>query len=76
MDQGEYNIKTGEKNQQKGVVSMLGENVISLAPLSTELIGLKNHQVKQKLEFYRDQGETKVIVGKLNVAFKLIVKFN
>jgi len=34
---------------------------------------LKNHPVKQKLELIRVQGEAKVIVGKLNVSFNLLV---
>ncbi len=62
-----------DKEQGQGQASLLGENTIDLAPMTPDLTNLKGVAVRQKIELLRNQGDTNLIVGILNVSFKLLV---
>jgi len=67
-------VSKKDKDQGLGQASLLGENVVDLAPMTPDLTNLKNLPVRHKIDLVRKQGDTNLIVGRLILSFKLVVR--
>lgn len=58
----------------KGQAKLLGENVIELAPLTSQLTNINDAPIRQRLDLFRKKGDSNVVVGRVNITLKLLAE--
>jgi hypothetical protein len=72
-----YVVLDRPENKNKdglGQANQLGENIIDLAPLTSDLTNIKEYAVKQRVDLLRRQGDSNAVVGRLNLSLKLLAE--
>lgn len=58
----------------KGQAKLLGENVLELGPLTPSLANIQEIGISQRIELMRIQGESKAVVGRMNIKLHLLAE--
>jgi len=55
-----------------GEAKQLGESILDLSPLTSNLNNINKTGIQQRIELVRRQGEANAVVGRLNISLKLL----
>jgi len=70
-----YVVVDRPENPEKdgiGEAKQLGECILDLAPLTSNLNNINKTEIRQRIELVRRQGESNAVVGRLNVSLMLL----